>query len=101
MLWGVEDVAFIPHGFGDDASDNQPIWICADAENHNDAVYRFYVDGALPHELGKLQRALIMIDSNSEEAVISARSEWKNRKAEGHEVKFWKRDENGVWQNLA
>ena len=101
MLWSAEDVAFLPHGFGDDVSENQPIWLSADAEIRNHAVFRFYVDGALPLELGDLQRALIMIDSNSEDALASARSEWKKRKAEGHEVKYWKRNENGAWQNLA
>jgi len=100
-LWGLEDVAFMPHGFGDDVSESQPIWISADRENRNQAVFRFFIDGALPGEIGTLERALIMIDSNSEEALVNARSEWKKRKAEGHEVKYWKRDENGVWQNLA
>ncbi len=101
MLWGVEDTAFMPHGFGDDAAAAQPIWLCADTTNPNSAVFRFYVDGAMPDDLSALQRALIMIDSNSEEALVSARSEWKKRKSEGHDVKYWKRDENGVWANLA
>jgi len=101
MLWGAEDVSFMPHGYGDDTPDEQPIWLSSDSENHNQAVFKFYVDGALPGEIGNLQRALIMIDSNSEEALVSARSEWKKRKSEGHDVKYYKRDENGVWQNLA
>ena len=100
-LWAVEDVSFMPHGYGDDAPQNQPIWLSADAINSNAAVYRFYVDGALPVELDGLQRVLIMIDSNSEEALASARSEWKKRKAEGHVVSYWKQDENGRWANLA
>ena len=100
-LWAVEDVGFLPHGFGDDAAEAQPIWLSADAKNPNAAVYRFYVDGALPLEIDGLDRALIMIDSNSEEALASARSEWKKRKAEGHLVSYWKQDENGRWANLA
>ena len=100
-LWAVEDVSFLPHGYGDDQPDAQPIWLAADAANPNAAVYRFYVDGALPQEFEGLQRALIMIDSNSEEALVSARSEWKKRKAEGHVVSYWKQDENGRWANLA
>jgi DNA polymerase III subunit chi len=100
-LWAVDDVGFMPHGYGDDQPDGQPIWLCADTKNSNAAVYRFYVDGALPVELDGLQRALIMIDSNSEEALLSARSEWKKRKAEGHVVSYWRQDENGRWVNLA
>ena len=100
-LWAVEDVSFLPHGFGDDAAEAQSIWLSTDAKNPNAAVYRFYVDGALPLEIDGLDRALIMIDSNSEEALASARSEWKKRKAEGHAVSYWKQDEGGKWQNLA
>ena len=100
-LWAVEDVAFVPHGYGDDVAEAQPIWLSADNKNSNAAVCRFYVDGALPDDLSGLQRALIMIDSNSEEALVKARSEWKKRKNEGHQVSYWKQDENGRWLNLA
>ena len=101
MLWSAEDVAFIPHGFGDDDGTRQPLWLCADASNPNAATFRFFVDGALPDDVEGLERAIIMIDSNSEEALANARNEWKKRKAEGHAVSYWKQDENGKWQNLA
>ena len=101
QLWAAEDVAFLPHGYGDDVAEAQPIWLSADTKNSNAAVYRFYVDGALPDDLSGLKRALIMIDSNSGEALVNARSEWKKRKGEGHEVSYWKQDENSRWVNLA
>lgn len=101
LLWAHEDVAFIPHGFNDDAPQHQPLWLCADHENPNSAVYRFYIEGAMPDLVDHLDRALILFDSNSEEALASARNEWKKRKAEGHLIKYWKQDENGTWQNLA
>ncbi|MDE2385395.1 MAG: DNA polymerase III subunit chi [Alphaproteobacteria bacterium] len=101
LLWGHEDVAFLPHGHGEDAGEGQPIWLCADAANPNSASYRFFVEGALPQSLEGLERAIILFDSNSEEALASARNEWKKRKAEGHEIRFYKMDENGKWQNLA
>jgi DNA polymerase III subunit chi len=101
MLWAAEDTAFLPHGFGADAADAQPIWLASDAANPNAATYRFYVEGALPDNLTGLERALIMIDSNSEDALASARNEWKKRKSEGCAIKYWKMDESGAWQNLA
>ena len=101
MLWSVEDVAFIPHGVEGDEGEAQPLWLCASAENQNAATYRFFVEGALPNSVKGLDRALIMIDSNSEDTLTSARNEWKKRKAEGHVVSYWKRDEGGKWQNLA
>ena len=67
----------------------------------NSAAYRFYVDGAMPENLDGLERALIMFEAVSEDMLASARNEWKKRKAEGHDIKYWKQDENGTWQNLA
>ena len=101
LLWAHEDVAFIPHGMNDDAGEHQPLWLCADQQNPNRAVYRFFIEGAMPGDVEGLERALILFDSNSEEALASARLEWKKRKAEGHQIKYWKQDENGTWQNLA
>ena len=101
LLWSWEDTSFIAHGQGEDASEGQTLWLAADAANPNGATYRFYVDGALPIAMDGLARAVIMIDSNSEDALVRARSEWKKRKSEGHAVSYWKQDENGKWQNLA
>ncbi|MBG1232023.1 DNA polymerase III subunit chi [Aestuariivirga litoralis] len=101
LLWSAEDVAFLPHGMGEDASPHHPLWLCADRQDPNNAAYRFYVEGAMPDEIGNLERALILFDSNSEDALASARNEWKKRKAEGHAISYWKMDENGKWQNLA
>ena len=101
ILWKVEDVAFLAHGFGEDAPHRQPLWLCAGKENPNCAAYRFYVDGAMPESLDGLQRALIMFEAMSEDVLARARNEWKKRKAEGHAISYWKQDENGKWQNLA
>ena len=101
LLWSVEDVAFLAHGFGEDAPEHQPIWLCADPENPNGATYRFFVDGAMPQSIEGLDRALILFDSNSEEALLKARAEWKKRKAEGHAISYWKQDDNGKWKNQA
>jgi DNA polymerase III subunit chi len=101
ILWKVEDVAFLAHGFGDDVAHRQQLWLCADQQNPNSAAYRFYVDGAMPQNLDGLQRALVMFEAMSEEILASARSEWKKRKAEGHAISYWKQDDNGKWQNLA
>ena len=101
LLWNHEDVAFLPHGHGDDASARQPLWLCSDAGNPNAAAYRFYVDGAMPGVIDGLERAIIIFESNSEEALASARNEWKKRKAEGHAISYFKQDENGKFINLA
>ena len=101
LLWSWDETSFIAHGFGDDLGTQQPLWLCADAANPNATTYRFFVEGAMPESLEGLARAIIMIDSNSEEAIVNARNEWKKRKAEGHAVSYWKQDDGGKWQNLA
>jgi len=101
MLWAAEDVAFLAHGFGEDVAFQQQLWICADDANPNSATYRFFVEGALPTNLDGLDRALILFESNSEDVLVTIRNEWKNRKAQGHAISYWKQDESGKWQNLA
>jgi DNA polymerase-3 subunit chi len=101
LLWACEDVSFLAHGHGDDSPANQPIWLCADDANPNSATYRFYVEGAMPQSIENLSRAIILFESSSEDALASARNEWKKRKAEGHVISYWRQDESGKWQNLA
>ena len=100
-LWAAEDVAFIAHGFGDDATVNQPLCLCAGPENPNNSTYRFFVEGALPQSLDGLERAVILFDGSDERAKSSAHDEWKKRNAEGHTISYWKQNENGRWENLA
>ena len=101
FLWAAEDVAFLAHGFGEDAGRKQLLWLCADDANPNSASYRFYVEGALPTNLDGLERALILFESSSEDVLVTIRNEWKKRKSEGHSISYWKQDESGKWQNLA
>jgi DNA polymerase-3 subunit chi len=101
LLWGHDDVAFLPHGHGDDAPIGQPVWLCADDANPNGGTFRFYVEGAMPEAVEGLERAIILFESSSEENLLKARNEWKKRKAEGHQIRYYKMDENGKWQNLA
>jgi DNA polymerase III subunit chi len=102
LLWAAEDIAFLPHGLSDD--DNaatQPVVLCASPENPNQATVRFYLEGAVPHSMDGLTRAVIMFDGADATAVEQARGEWKRHKADGHEISYWKQDEGGKWQNQA
>ena len=48
-----------------------------------------------------LARASIMFDGNEQTAVEQARALWKRFKAEGHEISYWKQDEERRWRNQA
>jgi len=101
-LWAHEDVAFLSHG---DASTpmpgEQPIYLALSSENPNAADYRFYIDCAEPAGIDALARASIMFDGNEQTAVEQARALWKRFKAEGHEISYWKQDEERRWRNQA
>lgn len=101
-LWGFEDVAFLAHG---DAStpmpEAQPIYLAESSENPNAAAYRFFIDGAEPLDISALTRASIMFDGNDQSVIEQARTLWKQFKAEGHAISYWKQDEEGRWKDQA
>jgi DNA polymerase III subunit chi len=102
MLWASEDVAFLPHGFdGEPTPEKQPVWLTAKPENPNAAQVRVLLDGAAPADISNLTRAVLMFDGNDARAIEAARTEWKTQKAAGHDISYWKQDENGKWQNQA
>jgi DNA polymerase III subunit chi len=101
-LWGLEDIAFIPHGFeGEPFPAQQNIYLCTDDEPPNAAAFYFYVDGAIPTTLEGRTRASIMFDGNSEIAVEQARGLWRRFKSDGQTIRYWKQDDSGRWTDQA
>jgi DNA polymerase III subunit chi len=101
-LWGLEDTAFIPHGFeGEPFPEAQPIYLSADGEVPNGADFRFYVDGQEPGNLEAVERASIIFDGRDENAVAQARLMWRRFKADGLSIRYWKQDEDGRWKDQA
>ena len=102
MLWAAEDVAFLPHGFaGDGQGELQPVWLTSNSDNPNQAQHRVFLDGAIPNDISMLSRAMLMFDGNDQQALETARNEWKRHKADGHDVSYWRQDETGKWQDQA
>ncbi len=102
MLWASEDVAFLPHGFeGEPSPEKQPVWLTATSDNPNHSHVRVLLDGAKPGDISNLNRAVLMFDGNDPLAIEAARAEWKIQKAAGHDISYWKQDENGKWTNQA
>jgi DNA polymerase III subunit chi len=101
-LWGVEETAFIPHGFeGEPFAEQQLIYLSAGGDIFNAAGYRFYIDGTAPEALDSIERASIMFDGGDETAVEQARSLWRRFKAEGFAIRYWKQDDEGRWKDQA
>ena len=97
-LWTYDDRSFLPHGTKRDGfAEEQPIWLAADAENPNGAKVLVLTDGAVA-EVGGWSMVLEMFDGNSEEMVAAARARWRAHKAAGHELTYWKQDDQGKWE---
>ena len=97
-LWTWREESFIPHGTARDGNaELQPIWITASDENPNGAVVRFLVDGASIESFDGLVRAVYLFDAADAQALEWARARWKEIKALGHNVTYWRQDEVGRW----
>ncbi|BCW89643.1 hypothetical protein sos41_28090 [Alphaproteobacteria bacterium SO-S41] len=104
-LWTYRTDSFIPHGRrADGFAERQPIYLTADDENPNGAQALFLVDGAQPKDwaaLAKLERVILVFDGRDESAVGEARRHWKDAKAAGHGVTYWKQSDAGRWEKQA
>ena len=100
-LWTFNDESFLPHGSKKDGfAEAQPIWLTAESDNPNAAVFLFLVDGAEiePSQAENFERIFNIFDGTAESALQQARNLWKAYKESGFDVKYWQQDERGVWQ---
>ncbi len=104
LLWTYNDESFLPHGSKKDGfADQQPIWLSADSENLNSAVFLFLVDGAEERaaDLQNYERVFNIFDGNSAAALQQARLLWKEYKNSGCEVYYWQQNDSGKWEQKA
>lgn len=101
-LWTFSDDSFLPHGTrADGHAETQPIFLTSETDNPNAADVRFLVDRATPPPLGGYNRAVYMFDGNDVDALAETRVRWKEAKAEGFDVTYWKQTESGGWERKA
>ena len=101
-LWTYDDQSFLPHAqTGDGDSTQQPVLISVEDANLNRAEIVFYVGGARPGdwaELKDLVRVVLLFDGRDGEALAGARAAWKDAKAAGHDVTYWKESPSGKFE---
>jgi len=99
-LWTYRDDAFLPHGRADQPdAERQPILLSQDAEAANAAELVVVLDGApVPADLSRAHRCVIMFDHDDEDAVHAARQTWKNLKAAGAALSYWRQTSDGGWR---
>lgn len=106
-LWTYREESFLPHGLDRDAHPaEQPILLTAGARNQNAAEVLFLVDGAEPDDwsggdVAAATRVVLIFDGRDAAALESARAQWKQAKAGGHEVTYWQQAAGGKWEKRA
>jgi DNA polymerase-3 subunit chi len=102
LLWTYDDQSFLPHAqTGDGDSARQPVLISVEDANLNRAEIVFYVGGMLPADWAQLKtlaRVVLLFDGRDGEALAGARCAWKDAKAAGHDVTYWKESPSGKFE---
>lgn len=102
LLWTYDDQSFVAHAqLGDGEAARQPVLITVEEGNPNAAEIAFFVGGAQPGDwagLNDLARIVMLFDGRDEVALASARAAWKEAKAAGHDVTYWKETPSGKFE---
>jgi DNA polymerase-3 subunit chi len=105
LLWTYDDQSFLPHAqAGDGEASGQPVLITVEEGNPNSAQIFFYVGGAIPGDwkpLNELARVVLLFDGRDSEVLGRARGAWKEAKAAGHDVTYWKETPSGKFEKQA
>jgi DNA polymerase-3 subunit chi len=102
LLWTYDDASFLPHAQqGDGDSSKQPVLITVEDANPNAADVLFVVGGAAApawDAASALTRIVLMFDGRDPGALASARTAWKDARAAGHDVTYWKESQSGKFE---
>ena len=106
-LWTYSEQTFLPHAqSGDGDAKRQPALITVEETNANDANVLFVVGGAHPPQWDgataqSFARIVMVFDGRDPSALDGARAAWKDAKAAGHEVTYWKESASGKFEKQA
>jgi len=104
LLWTYDDRSFLAHAqSGDGEAARQPVLITVEDENPNSAQILFCVGGASPADwraapLSSLARVVMLFDGRDAAMLDQARASWKQAKAAGHDVTYWKETASGKFE---
>jgi DNA polymerase-3 subunit chi len=103
LLWTFRDESFLPHGrAGDPHETDQPVLLTQTDSNPARAPVRFLVDGTpFPSDTDGYTRIVVLFDGNDDQALGTARGQWKQARDAGHGTTYWQQDERGTWVRKA
>jgi DNA polymerase-3 subunit chi len=77
------------------------VLITMEDANSNAAQIAFYVGGTQPADWGglnDLSRIVLLFDGRDASALAAARAAWKDARAAGHDVTYWKEMPSGKFE---
>ncbi len=102
LLWTYNDQTFLPHAqAGEGDPKRQPVLITVEDVNPNGADVLFCVGGTVPASwdaVSELTRVVLMFDGRDADVLSRARAAWKDAKAAGHDVTYWKEQPSGKFE---
>lgn len=100
-LWLSQNPDWLPHGTAATPHPEwQPIFVTDKEINPAGAKFLFLTHGAETPGLAAYARVFDLFDGNDEAAVAAARNRWRQAKAGGHAVTYWKQGASG-WEKAA
>lgn len=101
-LWSWSDDSFLPHGLAkEDGAAVQPVLLTTEMSNDNQADVLFVVDHAETGDISSFTRTILIFDGNDDNAMASARAEWRRAKENDLEVSYWQQSETGGFEKKA
>jgi DNA polymerase-3 subunit chi len=106
-LWTYRTDSFLPHGTAADGLvEEHPVLIAVgDADpvdsNVNRADVVFLTDGAHVGDLERFKLCVELFDGADQEALAAARRRWRDYKAQGHALTYWRQTDAGWKEETA
>lgn len=101
-LWSLGRTTFVPHGVeGGENESLQPIIFSSEgATNINNAKYLMVV-GVLEEDINMdFERVFFVFDSNIKKELNFARAKYSEFKKLGHQMVYYKQNDEGTWEKL-
>ncbi|KIN64879.1 DNA polymerase III subunit chi [Sulfitobacter noctilucicola] len=101
-LWLGPEAEFLPHGIADGEHDaDQPVLLTtAEAANRPNCLMSVHGAAVTAEEVGAMERVCVLFDGEDEEALQTARGQWKTLKDAGASAQYWS-EESGRWEKKA
>lgn len=100
-LWAFDPASFLAHGTeGGAFPERQPILLGASGHMVNAPDVYLSVSPVEPPDISALKRCLIVFEGIDDDHVGWARALWKQLKAAGHSLAYWKQTDEGRWEKV-